>query len=103
MSSKPLLRFQPPALALAALLATCALPGAHAQPGASAPGASAPAASAPPQRSFAIDAGPLDEALLRLSAAAGLGLSFEPALVEGLRSPGLRGSYGNEEALPWPR
>ena len=94
MSSKPLLRFQPSALALAALLATCALPGAHAQPGASAPGASAPA-----QRSFAIDAGPLDEALLRLSAAAGLGLSFEPALVEGLRSPGLRGSYGNEEAL----
>ncbi|WP_315126995.1 TonB-dependent siderophore receptor [Comamonas antarctica] len=94
MSSKPLLRFQPSALALAALLATCAQAGAHAQPG-----ASAPAASAPAQRSFAIDAGPLDEALLRLSAAAGLGLSFEPALVEGLRSPGLRGSYGNEEAL----
>jgi len=89
MSSKPLLRFQPSALALAALLALCALPAAHAQP----------AASAPPQRAYAIDAGPLDEALLRLSAAAGMGLSFEPALVEGLRSPGLRGSYGNEEAL----
>lgn len=89
MSSKPLLRFQPSALAIAVLLATCATPGAIAQP----------APSAPVQRAYAIDAGPLDEALLRLSSAAGLALSFEPALVEGLRSPGLRGSYGNEEAL----
>jgi len=90
MSSKPSLRFQPSALAIAVLLATSALPGAFAQ---TSPGA------APVLRAYAIEPGPLDEALLRLSTAAGMGLSFEPSLVDGLRSPGLRGSYGNEEAL----
>ncbi|MEG1769884.1 MAG: secretin and TonB N-terminal domain-containing protein, partial [Comamonas sp.] len=90
MSSKPSLRFQPSALAIAVLLATSALPGAFAQTSSSA---------APVQRAYAIEPGPLDEALLRLSTAAGMGLSFEPSLVDGLRSPGLRGSYGNEEAL----
>ena len=89
MSSKPLPRFQPSALAIAVLLATSALPGAFAQ--------GTPAA--PVQRTYAMEPGPLDEALLRLSTAAGMGLSFEPSLVDGLRSPGLRGSYGNEEAL----
>jgi len=90
MSSKPLPRFQPCALTIAVLLAASALPGAFAQ--------TSPAAS-PVQRAYAIEPGPLDEALLRLSTAAGMGLSFEPSLVDGLRSPGLRGSYANEEAL----
>ncbi|WP_159916312.1 TonB-dependent receptor [Pantoea sp. 18069] len=90
MSSKPSLRFQPCALAIAVLLATSAMPGAFAQ--------TSPSAS-PVQRTYAIEPGPLDEALLRLSTAAGMGLSFEPSLVDDLRSPGLRGSYGNEEAL----
>ncbi|CAB3845243.1 Ferrichrome outer membrane transporter/phage receptor [Achromobacter anxifer] len=60
-----------------------ALPQAWAQ--------SVPAASA--QRSYQIAAGPLADVLTQFARGAGVVLSFDPALVRGLRSEGLEGAY----------
>jgi iron complex outermembrane receptor protein len=49
--------------------------------------------------SYAIAGGPLGEVLTRFAAQAGARLSFDPALVDGLRSGGLQGSYGVEEGF----
>lgn len=89
MSNTPPVRRRPLAAALALLLAA-ALPAvpAHAQ-------------ETPQQarRTYAIAAGPLEDALTRFAATAGIALSFDPALVAGLRSAGLNGSHTGEEGL----
>lgn len=46
-----------------------------------------------------VPAGPLDAALNRYAAQAGLVLVYDPALMRGLRSPGLHGSYPPDAAL----
>ncbi|KAF1061546.1 TonB-dependent receptor [Variovorax sp.] len=61
------------------------------------PPAIAQAADAP--ASQAIAAGPLSQALYSFASANGITLSFDPALTEGLRSPGLEGGQGIEQGL----
>jgi outer membrane receptor protein involved in Fe transport len=48
---------------------------------------------------FHIEPGPLDAALLAYAAQAHRQLLYDTGLVAGLRSPGLRGRYGDDEAL----
>ncbi|MDH1703133.1 TonB-dependent siderophore receptor [Comamonas terrigena] len=86
-------RLRPTALVIAALLATSTMPVAWAQAQAT------PATQGAPNKTYTIDAGPLEDVLLRFSAAAGIALSFDPALVAGQRSQGLQGRYGSEEGL----
>lgn len=56
-----------------------------------------PQASAP--RHYTIPAGPLGRVLANFASQAGLALAFEPALTEGLNSPGLNGSFTPQAAL----
>lgn len=88
MHNTPPVRRRPAALALALLLAALPATPLHAQ-------------ETPPQarKTYAIAAGPLEDALTRFAAAAGIALSFDPALVAGLRSAGLTGSHSGEEGL----
>ncbi len=74
-------------LALAAFLAVASAPAltAHA--------AEQAAPSAVAAKSYQISAGPLATVLGRFAAASGVALSFDPALVKDLQSPGLQGSY----------
>ncbi|MFT4100364.1 MAG: TonB-dependent siderophore receptor [Burkholderiaceae bacterium] len=82
-------RIQPTAISLAVLLALALpTPQLHAQ-----------AALPQTARHYAISAGPLEEVLTRFTATAGIALSFDPALVAGLRSVGLNGSYTDEQGL----
>lgn len=55
--------------------------------------------AAPVRKSYAIAAGSLEDVLTRFTSAAGIALSFDPALVAGLRSPGLNGSHDGEKGL----
>ncbi|HEF4760199.1 TPA: TonB-dependent siderophore receptor [Pseudomonas putida] len=50
-------------------------------------------------RSYQIPAGPLGQTLSRFAADSHIALSFEPALTDGLQSPGLSGKYSAIEAL----
>lgn len=50
-------------------------------------------------RSYGIPAGPLGGVLSVFATEAGISVSYPPALVEGLRSDGLRGQYGAHEGL----
>ncbi|MDE1168692.1 MAG: TonB-dependent siderophore receptor [Pseudomonas sp.] len=50
-------------------------------------------------RSYAIAAGPLDEALNQFARQAGITLATTPDQTRGLQSPGLQGSYGPDAAL----
>lgn len=59
----------------------------------------ADAASLVARKSYAIPAGPLGDALARFAAVAGVPLSFDPALVSGLRSDGLEGAYTVQEGF----
>lgn len=92
MSHQPA-RHRPTVLAMAALMATSTLPAAWAQT------QPAPATQSAARKAYAIDAGPLEDVLLRFTTAAGIALSFDPALVAGQRSPGLHGSYGSDDGL----
>ena len=78
--------FQP--LALAAAMAGLSLP-------LSVQAASAPAAAIAQE----VPAGPLGRALSVFAARAGVALTFDPALTEGLSSPGLKGSYSVQEGF----
>ncbi|BBP76143.1 TonB dependent/Ligand-Gated channel TonB [Pseudomonas sp. Ost2] len=49
-------------------------------------------------RTFNIVPGPLGATLSRFAVETGIALSFQPALTEGLTSPGLSGSYSTQEA-----
>ena len=51
------------------------------------------------RQGYDIASGPLGPTLSRLAVNAGLALSFDPALTEGLNSPRLSGSYAPREAL----
>lgn len=82
-------RFRPKAITLAVLLAF-ALPTLHAHAQETKPAS---------VRSYAIPAGSLEEVLTRFTASAGIALSFDPAIVSGLRSGGLSGSYTGEQGL----
>lgn len=59
--------------------------------------AQAPQAAA--TRSYDIAAGPLSAVLGRFAALAGAGISFDPALLQGLQSPGLQGSHSVEQGF----
>jgi len=50
-------------------------------------------------KTYSITAGSLEDVITRFTAAAGIALSFDPALVSGLRSAGLSGRYSHEEGL----
>lgn len=50
-------------------------------------------------KAYALPAGPLSQALYAFAAQAGITLSFDPALTDGLKSGGLNGSYGAEAGL----
>ncbi|ARU88951.1 TonB-dependent receptor [Pseudomonas sp. M30-35] len=51
-----------------------------------------------PAKVFNIPAGPLGHTLSRFAAETGISLSFEPALTEGLMSPGVSGNYSAADA-----
>jgi iron complex outermembrane receptor protein/outer membrane receptor for ferric coprogen and ferric-rhodotorulic acid len=88
------------ALATGLLLGTAMLPGpAHAQ--ASGTGATAPTALPPGEtaRTFHIPAGPLDVALDRFARVGHVNLSYDAALIAGLTTPGLSGSFSTREGL----
>jgi iron complex outermembrane receptor protein len=51
------------------------------------------------RRSYQVPAGNLSTALTRFAGQAGVSLSVDPALVNGLSSPGLQGEYGVEEGF----
>lgn len=72
---------------------------AHAQPS----GANSAAATALPEgdavKIFSIPAGPLDVALDRFARAAGVNFSYDAALVTGLNTQGLNGSFGTAAGL----
>ncbi len=92
MSLTPPTRHRPLALTLALLFAaplaaSLAAPPVHAQE------------ASPSRHSYAIPAGTLEDVLTRFTAAANIPLSFDPALVGGLGSPGLNGSYSKAEGL----
>lgn len=70
-------------LGVALLFAATAAPSARA----------AEAASAPAGKAYAIGAGPLGDVLAQFAAAAGVPLSFDPAVLAGQRSSGLNGVY----------
>ncbi|MGE8566866.1 MAG: TonB-dependent siderophore receptor [Achromobacter sp.] len=57
------------------------------------------AAAADARKSYAIGAGPLGDVLAQFAAAAGVPLSFDPALLAGQRSAGLSGSYTVREGF----
>ncbi|CAB3912183.1 Ferrichrome receptor FcuA [Achromobacter piechaudii] len=59
----------------------------------------ASAANAQTRRAYAIGPGPLGDVLAQFAAAAGVPLSFDPALVAGQRSPGLSGNYSVREGF----
>ncbi|WP_422097839.1 TonB-dependent siderophore receptor [Variovorax sp.] len=56
---------------------------------------------APPEAraDYDIPAGPLSHVLAQFAAQAGVPLSFDPATLDGLRSPGLRGRFGMREGF----
>ncbi|MBD2839966.1 TonB-dependent receptor [Pseudomonas sp. JM0905a] len=51
------------------------------------------------RRSYRVPAGSLSTALTRFAGQAGVSLSVDPSLVNGLSSPGLQGEYGVEEGF----
>ncbi|CAB3823979.1 TonB-dependent receptor [Achromobacter piechaudii] len=59
----------------------------------------ASAANAQTRRAYAIGPGPLGDVLAQFAAAAGVPLSFDPALVAGQRSPGISGNYSVREGF----
>ncbi|WP_312427986.1 TonB-dependent receptor [Achromobacter sp.] len=64
-----------------------------------APTFAAETASAVPRKSYAIAPGPLGDVLAQFAARAGVPLSFDPALVAGQHSDGLRGDYTVREGF----
>lgn len=72
------------------------LAAGHAHHAAIAAAADAPAAAA---QTYQLPAGPLGRTLSGVAAGAGISLSFDPALTEGLTSPALHGSYTPRAAL----
>ena len=85
------LRPSPLAWAILVALLPAALPALAAEP--------APPPASLARKSYHIGPGPLELVLARFAAAAGLPLSFDPALVAGRQSAGLAGSYAAEEGL----
>ncbi len=63
------------------------------------PAMAADAVSATARRSYSIPAGSLGDALARFAAAAGAPLSFDPAMLSGMRSDGLDGAYTVKEGF----
>lgn len=78
-----------------AALALLASPAAWAQQAGPAPATT----NASAVRAYDIPAGPLSPALSRFAGQAGVTLSTDPALTEGLRTGGLRGSHGVQEGF----
>ncbi|MNW92338.1 Fe(3+)-pyochelin receptor precursor [compost metagenome] len=76
------------AIRLAVLAMACAAPAAFVAAPALAQGQAATA------QAFTVPAGPLATALNDFAVAAGVSLSTDPAQTRGLRSPGVRGSFG---------
>lgn len=93
----PSTRARRPAHAALALAVGCALSVAGLALGAGAASAQAVAAA---RKTYAIPPGPLPDTLNRFGREADLLLSFPPALVEGLHSPGVSGNLSVSEAWP---
>lgn len=55
--------------------------------------------SASNSKHYAIPAGPLSQSLYSFASSAGVTLSFDPAMTEGLRSGGLNGNYSVQDGL----
>ncbi|MDQ7968899.1 MAG: TonB-dependent receptor plug domain-containing protein, partial [Oxalicibacterium faecigallinarum] len=90
---KPVVRFVRGAVfVMAAATVLSALPAAHVM-------AADAVASASAKKTYHIAAGPLSPALSAFAGAAGVNLSSEPALTEGLRTTGLQGSYTVQEGF----
>ena len=69
------------------------------QPAARAQAAAGQARQAPAERTYDIPAGPLDAALARFVTESGVPLGAAQELVQGRRSPGVRGTFGVQAAL----
>lgn len=67
--------------------------------GSAATWAAAPQQDSAAARHYEIPAGPLGRVLSSFAVTAGMALSFEPALTEGLQSPGLAGTYVARDGL----
>lgn len=87
----PLNRVLNAALIALTLAITSTGPAAHA--------AEPAALDSPVTKSYHIDAGPLGRALSSAAVNAGIALSFEPALTDGLTSPALSGNFSAREAF----
>lgn len=99
-SSSPIITLPKPralALAIHAALLSLALGAAELtiQP---AQAADAPVA-APTRKTYSLPPGPLEDALNRFARQAGVLLSFDPKLTDGIKSKGLNGSYSTEEGF----
>ncbi|MFD2642317.1 TonB-dependent siderophore receptor [Pseudomonas japonica] len=78
----------------------CALLGAALSgPASLLPGVAPAMAQSQADSVFEIPTGPLDSALTRFAASAGITVSFDPAHVRGLKSPGLHGRYSVDGGL----
>jgi outer membrane receptor protein involved in Fe transport len=51
------------------------------------------------QQQFQIPAGPLSQSLNQFASQSGITLSFDPALTEGLTSPGISGQYSKQQVM----
>ncbi|MBV7417861.1 TonB-dependent siderophore receptor [Comamonas sp. CMM03] len=91
-ASRPV--FHPVAHAVRLVLLGCALAA-----GAAHAADPVPATTPMAAQSYQIPAGPLGRALAEVAAAAGVALSFDPALTQGLSSPGVAGSFTPQAAL----
>ncbi|XDF37098.1 TonB-dependent siderophore receptor [Paracidovorax avenae] len=86
-------------IALAAALCTLASLNAAAQTAATATQDTAQNTAQDAEHAFDLPAGPLDAALYALGRQAGLTLSFDPALVQGMDTPGLQGRFSAGQGL----
>lgn len=91
--SRPLASRRTLSLAVRAAIFSLALGGAAQPLFAAETGASSE------QRNYSIAPGPLGRSLATFASEAGVSLSFDPALTDGLQSPGLQGRYSSVDGL----
>ena len=95
ISGQPFLKQRPLARAVAAAVLGMAISAAMSVPAYAQQTAPAEAAA----KNYNISAGPLSQVLYSFAGSAGITLSFEPSVTEGLRSNGLQGNYSVQQGL----
>jgi len=95
ISGQPFLKQRPLARAVAAAVLGMAMGAAMSVPAYAQQTAPAETAA----KSYNISAGPLSQVLYSFAGSAGITLSFEPSVTEGLRSNGLQGNYSVQQGL----